>query len=160
MAVSPGYQTFVEWHGVSPGPSIMTIGVSGDNRRLQFQYAPLVNGVPGPRETFDSHPLAPGTFHSYIFEMLQSADPKGYFRIWRDGKCRTCGDPRADGDGKVHRRTQKVVNGEGEVESLGIQNYRAREIAVPTTVLHRNTMIGPTFDSVAGDPPERLDRGR
>jgi hypothetical protein len=156
-----GYETFAEWHGVSSGPSMLTIGTTPDNRGIQFSYAPSVNGVILRPQHFDVHPLAPGRFHSYVVELFQSTDPRrGYFRLWRDGLCRTCGDPRADARGRVFGTTQKIVGGVGEPQAFGVENYRSKEIEVRTTVLHRDTMIGPTYASVTGSAPQRLDRAR
>jgi hypothetical protein len=146
------YQTLVEWHGSVPGQAALKIAITGGNQ-LELTTIEKVLGVDGQQEHWDIHPLAPGRWHSYAVELLTSPDPTvGYFRLYRDGVCRTCNDPRADAHGRVWRRTARTsTSGEIDKNSFSIGYYRDKAITAATTSLYRNVRIGPTLSDVS--PP-------
>jgi hypothetical protein len=144
------YQTLVEWHGSVAGQSALKIAITNGNR-LELTTLEKVLGVDGKPEHWDAHPLAPGRWHSYAVELLTSPDPTvGYFRLYRDGVCRTCGDPRADADGKVWRRTARTsATGTIDKNTFTIGYYRDKAITAPTKSLYRNVRIGRTLTDVS-----------
>jgi hypothetical protein len=137
------YQTLVEWHGSVAGQSALKVAITGGDQ-LELTTIEKVLGVDGRQEHWDVHPLAPGSWHSYVVELLTSPDPTvGYFRLYRDGRCRTCGDPRADAQGRVWRRTARTSStGQVDKNSFTIGYYRDKTITVPTTSIYRNVKIG------------------
>jgi hypothetical protein len=144
------YQTLAEWHGAVAGQSALKIAITGGNQ-LELTTIEKVRGIDGRQEHWDIHPLAPGSWHAYAVELRTSPDPKvGYFRLYRDGVCRTCGDPRADAEGRVWRRTARTsASGEVDKNSFSIGYYRDKAITVPTKSLFRNVRIGRTLADVA-----------
>jgi hypothetical protein len=152
------YQTLVEWHGAVAGPAALKIAITGGNQ-LELTTLEKVLGVDGQPEHWDVHALAPGSWHSYAVELLTSPNPAvGYFRLYRDGVCRTCGDPRADAQGRVWRRTARTsATGEIDKNSFSIGYYRDKAITVATKSLYRNVRIGRTLADVA---PKAASRDR